>query len=127
MRKSYKQSYKKRNCANRVLKKTIHAHLIKMASPYEPPVSVWKIVRKTLSSDQEKMFMREILGETLVDQTMELHAEVWLTKSTDRRKADRQTDRQIDRQTHRQTDRQTERQTDRQTDRLRQTDLQTDT
>jgi len=47
-----------------------------MSSPYEPPVPVWAIVKKSLNTDQEKAFMKEILGDSLVDQTVELHAEV---------------------------------------------------
>jgi hypothetical protein len=43
--------------------------------PYEPPVSLWMLVEKHVSSN-EWQEVKHILGESLVDQSLELHAEV---------------------------------------------------
>lgn len=45
------------------------------AVPYEPPVSLWGLVEKHVPSN-EWQEVKRILGESLVDQSLELHEEV---------------------------------------------------
>ncbi|XP_071836718.1 coiled-coil domain-containing protein 24-like [Apostichopus japonicus] len=45
------------------------------SSAYEPPESLWRLVEENVSLE-EKEEVREILGDSLVDQSLELHAEV---------------------------------------------------
>ena len=42
---------------------------------YEPPLSLWSLVEQHISP-YEQMEIKNMLGESLVDQSIELHAEV---------------------------------------------------
>ena len=46
-----------------------------MGAPYEPPVSLWLLVEKHVPTN-EWQEVKRILGESLVDQSLELHQEV---------------------------------------------------
>lgn len=43
--------------------------------PYEPPTSLWSLV-VTFVPEHERIEVKNLLGESLVDQSLELHEEV---------------------------------------------------
>ena len=45
-------------------------------SGYEPPLSLWKLVEQHVP-EHEREEVRNLLGESLIDQSLELHEEVY--------------------------------------------------
>jgi len=43
--------------------------------PYKPPTSIWSLV-ETYVPEHERVEVKNVLGESLVDQSLELHEEV---------------------------------------------------
>ena len=59
-----------------VTKMNIAVSPIPGACPYEPPDSLWGLIEKSTPS-HEREEIKHMLGEDLVEQSLELHQEVW--------------------------------------------------